>query len=168
MNAAVLDTPAAPRAAPAFDAKGLVIGGAVALIAWLALVPLGFLLWQSFLTPETAAAAPRSRSANYVAAYGSTETLAAVLQLAAVRRSARRCSPSSSARCFAWMNERTNTPFKALFFALSIIPLIIPGILFTVSWILLASPKIGIINRCCRAGSAPTCVFVQHLFAWPA
>ncbi len=46
----------------------------------------------------------------------------------------------------AWMNERTNTPFKKLFFALSIIPLVIPGILFAVSWIMLASPKIGIIN----------------------
>src|SRR5207237_7429659 len=46
----------------------------------------------------------------------------------------------------AWMNERTNTPFKALFFALSMIPLIIPGILFTVAWILLGSPKIGVIN----------------------
>ncbi len=46
----------------------------------------------------------------------------------------------------AWMNERTNTPFKSLFFALSIIPLIIPGILFVVSWILLGSPKIGILN----------------------
>ena len=46
----------------------------------------------------------------------------------------------------AWMNERTNTPFKTLFFALSIIPLVIPGILFTVSWIMLASPKIGILN----------------------
>ena len=46
----------------------------------------------------------------------------------------------------AWMNERTNTPFKTLFFALAIIPLVIPGILFTVSWIMLASPKIGLIN----------------------
>jgi iron(III) transport system permease protein len=44
------------------------------------------------------------------------------------------------------MNERTNTPCKALFFALSVIPLIIPGILFTVAWILLGSPKIGLIN----------------------
>ena len=44
------------------------------------------------------------------------------------------------------MNERTNTPFKRLFFALSIIPLIIPGILFTVAWILLGSPKIGLVN----------------------
>jgi iron(III) transport system permease protein len=44
------------------------------------------------------------------------------------------------------MNERTNTPCKALFFALSVIPLTIPGILFTVAWILLGSPKIGLIN----------------------
>ncbi len=44
------------------------------------------------------------------------------------------------------MNERTNTPFKRLFYGLSIIPLIIPSILFTVAWILLASPKIGILN----------------------
>src|SRR5262249_23945555 len=46
----------------------------------------------------------------------------------------------------AWMNESTNTPFKGLFYGLSIIPLIIPSILFTVAWILLASPKIGILN----------------------
>ena len=44
------------------------------------------------------------------------------------------------------MNERTNTPFKSVFFALSMIPLVIPGILFTVAWILLASPQIGILN----------------------
>src|SRR5205085_3814280 len=46
----------------------------------------------------------------------------------------------------AWMNERTNTPFKRLFFGLSIIPLIIPGVLFVVAWILLGSPKIGLVN----------------------
>src|SRR5437588_7127449 len=44
------------------------------------------------------------------------------------------------------MNERTSIRFKALFFALTIVPLVIPGILFTVSWILLASPNIGLIN----------------------
>ena len=33
-----------------------------------------------------------------------------------------------------------------MFFAASIIPLIIPGILYTVSWIFLASPDIGLLN----------------------
>src|SRR5262249_58691084 len=63
----------------------------------------------------------------------------------------------------AWMNERTNTPLKRLFFALSIIPLVIPGILFTVAWILLASPKIGILNAALRGlfNTAPDYVFID-------
>ncbi len=46
----------------------------------------------------------------------------------------------------AWVSERTNTPFKKLFIVMSLIPFIIPGILSTISWILLLSPKIGLIN----------------------
>ena len=42
---------------------------------------------------------------------------------------------------------RTDVPFKALFFAASIIPLVIPGILYTIAWILLGSPDIGLINH---------------------
>ncbi len=61
----------------------------------------------------------------------------------------------------AFLNERTNTPFKTLFFALAIIPLVIPGILFTVSWIMLASPKIGIINLALQGLFATDAVFVN-------
>jgi iron(III) transport system permease protein len=46
----------------------------------------------------------------------------------------------------AWVSERTNTPFKKLFVVMSLIPFIIPGILSTIAWILLLSPKIGLIN----------------------
>ena len=48
-----------------------------------------------------------------------------------------------------------------MFFSLSIIPLIIPGILFTVSWILLASPKIGIINTLLQNSFDTDFVFVN-------
>ena len=51
----------------------------------------------------------------------------------------------------AYLNVRTDVPFKALFFAASIIPLIIPGILYTVAWIFLASPEIGLVNSVLRA-----------------
>ena len=47
---------------------------------------------------------------------------------------------------------------RRLFFALSIVPLIIPSILFTISWIMLASPKIGLLNTWAMAAfglSAP-------------
>ena len=71
------------------------------------------------------------------------------------------CWRSWSAPRLAFLNERTNTPFKTLFFALAIIPLVIPGILFTVSWIMLASPKIGIINLALQGLFATDAVFVN-------
>jgi iron(III) transport system permease protein len=160
MNAAAMDLPAAPQAGSSFDAKWLVIGGAVALIAWLALVPLGFLLWQSVLTPESAGRAQELTLDNFVAAYTGAET-------AKLFFNSLQFALGSSILAFvigaffAWVNERTNTPFKTLFFALSVIPLIIPGILFTVSWIFLASPKIGIINAALQGLFGTDAVFVN-------
>ncbi|HLK81928.1 MAG TPA: iron ABC transporter permease [Xanthobacteraceae bacterium] len=138
---------------PLPEARWLVIGAAVALAAWLALAPLGFLLWQSLFTPETATAPGEFTFDNYRTAYWSAETLRLLGNSAAF------AAGSASlafvvGTFFAWINERTDTPFKSAFFALSLVPLIIPAILFTVSWILLASPKIGIVN-----------VAVQALFA---
>src|SRR5205809_7728155 len=45
-----------------------------------------------------------------------------------------------------WVTERTTTPLKKLFVVMSLIPFIIPGILSPISWTLLLSPKIGLIN----------------------
>ena len=149
----------APDIAPRFDSKWLMLVVPVTLVAWLALVPLGFLLWQSFLTPETATAPAQFTLENFRTAYLSSDnarlflnslqfaTGAAVLALVV-------------GTGLAWMNERTNTPFKTLFFALAIVPLVIPGILFTVSWIMLASPKIGIINLALQAMFNTDTVFV--------
>jgi len=125
--------------------KWVVIGACVVFTTYIAVIPLGFLLWQSFRTPQTATVDAVFTLGNYAAAYGSAETLR--LFWTSVQFAA-----GTSILAFvlgtalAWMNERTNTPFKALFFALSIIPLVIPSILFTISWILLASPQIGILN----------------------
>src|SRR5580700_496707 len=46
-------TPLRPLVLPRIEAKWLIIGASCALAAWLSLVPLGFLVWQSFLTPQT-------------------------------------------------------------------------------------------------------------------
>ncbi|NWB91436.1 ABC transporter permease [Pseudomonas agarici] len=127
------------------DLKWVVIGVSILVVAYLALMPLIFLLWQSFFTPQTAASAAQFTLQNYIKAYTSSETFTLFVNSI-------QFATGTSIFAFivgtalAWMNERTNTPLKSLFFSLSIIPLIIPGILFTVSWILLASPKIGILN----------------------
>jgi iron(III) transport system permease protein len=148
-----------------FDLKWVVIGVSVAIVAYLALMPLVFLLWQSFFTPQTATKAAEFTLDNYVQAYSSMET---------VRLFVNSLQFASGTATFAfvvgtllaWMNERTNTPFKTLFFALSIIPLVIPGILFTVSWILLGSPKIGIINLVLQNWFGTEHVFVNVYSVW--
>ena len=145
---------------PRFEAKWPVIAVAVALAAWLALVPIVFLVSQSFLSPETATAPAQFTLENYRTAYASTETLRLFGNSVAF-------ATGSAALAFiigtffAWINERTNTAFKSLFFALSLIPLVIPAILFTVSWILLASPKIGIINYVLQRLTGTDLVFVN-------
>ena len=58
----------------------------------------------------------------------------------------------------AWMNERTNTPFKRLFFALSIIPLVIPG-----------NPVHGVVDHAGAARrSAFSTLMLQRLFGTDA
>src|ERR1700733_15186125 len=65
-----------PDAAPwrRFDSKWILIGIPVLLVMWLSLVPLVFLLWQSFLTPETAARPAEFTLENFRNAYFSAET----------------------------------------------------------------------------------------------
>src|SRR6266567_1929660 len=149
-----------PDVAPRFDLKWLIIGTPVALVVWLALVPLVFLLWQSFLTPQSAAAPAQYTLENFRAAYASTDTARLFLNSVQFAVGAAVLSLVVGTG-LAWMNERTNTPFKSLFFALAIIPLVIPGILFTVSWIMLASPKIGLVNLALQKLFDTDAVFVN-------
>src|SRR5579859_872139 len=121
--------PLAGGLAHRFEWSWLAIALIVVVVAWLALVPLVFMLWQSLLSTQTATSAARFTLDNYRAAYASADTarlFANSLQFAL----------GSAALAFvfgallAWINERTDTPFKSLFFALALVPLIIPGILF--------------------------------------
>ena len=123
-------------------------------------MPLTFLLWQSFLTPQTATVPARYTLDNFRTAYFSTETFRLFLNSVEFAIGAAALSLCLGT-ALAWMNERTNTPFKKLFFGLSIIPLVIPSILFAVSWIMLASPKIGIINGVLQGLFSTDTVFVD-------
>ena len=143
-----------------FEPKWLIIGAVVLIVAWLALVPLGFLLWQSFMTPATFDTPAEFTFGNYLEVYTSSETLrlfgnstsyalgSSVLALVI-------------GTALAWVCERTNTPFKPLFYSLSIVPMFMPGILFVTAWIMLASPNIGIINLVLQRAFDTDYVFVD-------
>lgn len=143
---------------PRFDAKWLVIGLATGLVAWLALVPLVFLVYQSFMTPETAFEPAVFTLGNFAQAYGSAETFTLFVNSVQYGTGTALLAMAIGTS-LAWLNERTNTPFKSLFFALSVIPLVIPNILFTVSWIMLASPRIGILNAAMQGITGTNVVF---------
>ena len=161
---AVGATGAPPRFAQ-FDVKWIVIGACIALVLYLALVPLAFLLWQSVHTPASATAAPLLTFDNYRAAYSSAETARLFgnsLQFAVGTS----LVSFVAGTALAWMNERTNTPFRRLFFGLSIVPLIIPGVLFAVAWILLGSPRIGLVNLILQKVFATDAVFLNVYSLW--
>src|SRR3982074_2664972 len=108
-----------PASWPRVAMRGVVGGAPAALGVWLALVPLVFLLWQSFLPPQTATVPARYTLDNFRTAYFSAETVRLFLnsvQFAIGAAALSLCLGTA----LAWMNERTNTPFKKLFFGLSI------------------------------------------------
>src|SRR5262245_39222724 len=106
-------------------------------------MPLGFLLWQSFMTPITAGQAARVTLDNYANVYGSADTFRLLSNSVLFAGGASALSLLIGT-ALAWMNERTDTPLKSVVYALSIVPLVIPGILFVPAWIMLASQHIGI------------------------
>jgi iron(III) transport system permease protein len=139
------DAPATPR----INSEWAVTSGVVTLVAWLTLIPLGFLVWQSFMTPQTAARPQQFTLGNYIEAYSSPETFSLFVNSVQFA-SGTAIFALVLGTLLAWMSERTNTPFKSIFYATAIIPLVVPGILFVVSWIMLASPKIGLFNLILR------------------
>ena len=162
---AVADRPGTGATRFRIDLKWVFLGLCVAVVAYLALIPLGFLLWQSFFTPQTAAKPAVFTLGNYAAAYTSVET-AKLFVNSVVFATGTAAFSLVVGTALAWMNERTNTPFKGLFFSLALVPLIIPGILFTISWIMLASPKIGIFNLLLQRWFGTDYVFFNVYTMW--
>lgn len=120
--------------------KTLIIVAVVAVIGYLSLVPLLYLLWGTFFDASgfTTEAFDRAYSSTGLGELIANSTIFAVgaTMVSVVMGT-----------LLAFLTERTDVPLKRLIFAGSLIPLIIPGILYTIAWIFLASPRIGLINR---------------------
>jgi iron(III) transport system permease protein len=116
-------------------------------------VPLLMVIWTSLKIERPGEAGFFEFSfstANYVRAFGSRSFWQATWNTLSF-------AAASSGLAFglgtflAWVVHRTNTPFAALIGVITLGRIIIPGILITVSWILLASPNIGVLNHALEA-----------------
>jgi len=144
----------------AIEPKWLIMGGVAVIVAWLTLVPLGFLLWQSFMTPTTADVPAEFTFGNYAGVYTSPETLRLFGNSTGYALGSSLLALAMGT-ALAWLCERTNTPFRPFFYALSVVPMLMPGILFVTAWIMLASPNIGIINLVLQRAFDTDYVFVN-------
>ena len=86
---------------------------------------------------------------KYVEAYSDPEFLA-VLWNTLVFTTGSAIVTTVLALFLAYMNTRTNIPFKFLFGVVTILPMMIPHILFTASWAMLLNPNNGMLNRLLR------------------
>lgn len=128
-----------------FDTSRLLIGAAVVVVCFLALVPLVLLFYSSI-----SSARPGEMGAltvdNYLKAYGARQTYELL-------RNSMQYAVGTAVFAFtvgsvlAWLCARTNMPLKGLLFTLSMVPMVIPGILNTIAWLFLLSPRIGLINK---------------------
>lgn len=131
---------------------GLVVVGV--LTAWLALSPLGVLLWDTLWDGErlsfsgileayTTYGIGKLFLDTFIFAIGTT--IYSVLQ----------------GGVLAYLVARTNVPFKGLIFAAALVPLITPGVLSTIAWIYVGSPRVGLVNQWAQSlfGFTPVNIF---------
>ena len=120
--------------------RTLLVGGVLVIVGYLALVPLVYLLHDTFTGPAglSVGAFTRAYSANSQAERMMLNSVEFAVGAGALALAV--------GTLLAYVQVRTDAPLKGLFFAASLVPLIIPGILYAASWIFLADPKIGLIN----------------------
>jgi iron(III) transport system permease protein len=121
--------------------RNLIILVVVLAIGYLALVPLGYLVWGAFFDENGLTLRFFSE------AYGEgTTSLATLVKNSAVFAIGSTAVSVTLGTFLAYLQVRTDVPLKRLVFAASLVPLVIPGILHTVAWILLFSPRTGLFN----------------------
>jgi iron(III) transport system permease protein len=119
----------------------------IAIVGFLTVCPVVMLVFGSF--SEGLGAFGRFTLDKYFKAYTDPD-LAAVIVNTVIFTTGSAVVATLLALFLAYLNTRTNIPFKFLFRIISIIPMMIPHILFSVSWVLLLNPSNGLINLVLR------------------
>ncbi len=118
--------------------------GVVLILLWLIVIPLGQMLLNSFRTGHPAAPGPFTLK-NYLVAYTSPLTYRMILNTL-VFAAGGTAITTVIAVFFAWLLERTDMPLQNLCWSLLLIPLAMPGLLFSMAYVFLLMPQSGLVN----------------------
>ncbi len=152
-----------------FNSQALILIGCSLFVFYLAGVPLVMLLYGSVRSAPIGEPGAAFTIQNYIKAYFDREFY--LLFWNSIKYAFGTTVVSFLIGTYlAWISERTNTPLKKVFIVMALIPFIIPGILSTIAWILLLSPKIGLINLAVKEllglESAPFNIYSMGGMVW--
>ncbi len=124
----------------------------IAIVGFLTVCPVVMLILGSF--SEGLSAFGAFTTAKYVQAY-TDPAFADILLNTLVFVVGSAVVATLLALFLAYLNTRTNIPGKFLFQIISLIPMMVPHILFAASWVLLLNPSNGMMN-----------LFLRQVFGW--
>jgi iron(III) transport system permease protein len=129
----------------------LAIGLLIAVVGWLVAIPLAMVIWGALR--DGAPGTPGGLTlANFVRAYFNVGLLQAI-QNSLIFAAGASLISFCGGTVLAWITERTDAPLRRVIYALVLVPVIVPGILFATSWLFLLNPTIGALNKfiayCC-------------------
>lgn len=125
----------------------------ILIISFLTVCPIGMLFLGSFT--EGLGTISNFTFQKYIKTY-SDPAFVVIIKNTALFTTGSALLATALALLLAYLNTRTNIPFKSLFGILSIVPMMIPHILFAASWALLLNPSNGLIN-----------IFLKQFFGFP-
>jgi iron(III) transport system permease protein len=147
-----LAIPAAARnglSFPKFNLSRLLLALGIILVLWLLVVPVVMLIASSLRTGPPSLPGPWTLR-NFAVAFSSDFFFRSLLNTLIVSTGATAVA-LGLAIVFAWLIERTDMPFRGAAWVAVLLPLVIPGVLFALAWMLLLLPKTGLINLVARA-----------------
>ncbi|MFQ5849666.1 MAG: ABC transporter permease [Candidatus Binatia bacterium] len=118
----------------------------MAVLAYLTLGPLIFLVWDSFHPGWEFGDETAFTLASYTKVLWDKRFVEMIVNTVIYGLGATALAVGLGS-IFAWLVERTNMPFRNVIYALLFAPIAIPGLVFAISYILLLSPDIGVLNH---------------------
>jgi iron(III) transport system permease protein len=116
----------------------------VLVLLWLIIFPIGQMILNSFRSGHPAVPGPFTLE-NYIVGFSNPLTYEMILNTF-IFAGTGTVITVTLAILFAWLTERTDMPLRNLAWTLLLIPMAMPGLLFSIAWVLLVSPRIGVLN----------------------
>ena len=128
---------------PMFNTRTALTPSLIVIVGFLTVCPIVMLVFGSF--SEGLGAFGSFTLDKYILAYTDPD-FAGIIVNTVIFTTGSALFATALALFLAYLNTRTNIPLKFLFRIVSIVPMMIPHILFSVSWVLLLNPSNGMIN----------------------